>query len=92
MNAIPKALAIANPKHVVACVATVAGAITSKFAIDAVYDEIDDELDEAKILEGLEEGTESVDPEISDIERTRKLAKFFPLTEAEKCERAFMVC
>ena len=35
MTAIPKALAIANPSHVAACVATVAGVITSKFAIDA---------------------------------------------------------
>ena len=34
MIAIPKALAMANPKHVVACVATVAGVISSKFAID----------------------------------------------------------
>ena len=38
---IPKALAMANPKHVVACAATVAGLISSKFAIDAVYDEKD---------------------------------------------------
>ena len=36
MTAIPKALAMANPKHVFACVATVAGVISSKFAIDAV--------------------------------------------------------
>ena len=35
MNAIPKALAMANPKHVVACVATVAGVISSKLAINA---------------------------------------------------------
>ena len=42
MYAIPKALSMANPKHVVACAATVAGVITSKFAVDAVYDEIDD--------------------------------------------------
>ena len=42
MNAIPKAMAMANPKHVVACVATVAGVITSKFAIDAVAKVKDD--------------------------------------------------
>ena len=41
MTAIPKALAMANPKHVVACVATVAGAIASKFAIDTVCNERD---------------------------------------------------
>ena len=40
MTAIPKALAIANPKHVAACVTTVAGVITSKFAIDAVANKI----------------------------------------------------
>ena len=39
MNAIPKALAMANPKLVIASVATVAGVISSKLAIDAVYDE-----------------------------------------------------
>ena len=42
MTAFPKALAMANPKHVVACVSTVAGVIASKFAIDAVFDEQDD--------------------------------------------------
>ena len=42
MTAIPKTLAIANPKHVYACVATVAGVISSKFAIDAVCNEKDD--------------------------------------------------
>ena len=42
MTAIPKALAMANPKHVVAFVATAAGVISSKFAIDAVSNEIDD--------------------------------------------------
>ena len=36
MNAIPKALAMANPQHVAACVVTVAGLISSKFAVDAV--------------------------------------------------------
>ena len=41
MTAIPKALAMANPKHVVAFVATAAGVISSKFAIDAVKDELD---------------------------------------------------
>ena len=42
MNAIPKALAMANPRHVVACVSTVAGVIASKFAINAVFDEKDE--------------------------------------------------
>ena len=42
MSAIPKALAMANPKLVVASVATVASVITSKFAKDTVYDEVDD--------------------------------------------------
>ena len=42
MNAIPKALAMANPKHVVACVAAAAGVISSKFAIDAVGNKLDD--------------------------------------------------
>ena len=42
MNAIPKAIAMANPKHVAACVASVAVVISSKFAIDAVANEIDD--------------------------------------------------
>ena len=41
MTAIPKALAMANPKHVVAFVASAAGVISSKFAIDAVNNEID---------------------------------------------------
>ena len=41
MNAIPKALVMANPKHVVACVATAAGLISSKFAIDAAGNETD---------------------------------------------------
>ena len=40
MIAIPKALTMANPKHVAACVATAAGVISSKFAIDAVSNEI----------------------------------------------------
>ena len=42
MQAIPKALAMTNPKHVVACVATAAGVISSKLAIDAVGNKIDD--------------------------------------------------
>ena len=42
MTAIPKALAMANPKHVVACVSTVAGAISSKFANDTVFNESND--------------------------------------------------
>ena len=42
MTAIPKALAMANPKHIVACAATVAGVISSKFAFDAVGNKIDD--------------------------------------------------
>ena len=51
MNAIPKALAIANPKHVVACFATVAGLISSKFVIDAVGNEIDDtDMDEVESI------------------------------------------
>ena len=41
MTAIPKALAMANPKHVAACVATVTGVISSKFAIDAVANKTD---------------------------------------------------
>ena len=36
MIAMPKALAMANPTNITACVATVAGVIASKFAIDAV--------------------------------------------------------
>ena len=39
MTAIPKFLAMANPKLVISSVAAVAGAISSKFAIDAVYEE-----------------------------------------------------
>ena len=42
MNAIPKALVMANPKNVAACVTTVAGVISSKSAIDAVTNNIDD--------------------------------------------------
>ena len=42
MTAIPKALAMANPKYVVACVATVAGLISSKFAIDELGNFKDD--------------------------------------------------
>ena len=42
MTAIPKALAMANPKHVAACVASAACVISSKFAIDAVGIELDD--------------------------------------------------
>ena len=45
MTAIPKALAMANPKNVVACVATVAGVILSKSTIDTVRDELDNESD-----------------------------------------------
>ena len=44
MTAIPKAIAMANPQHIAACVATVAGVITSKFAMDAVVDNIDDTM------------------------------------------------
>ena len=47
MTAIPKAIAMANPKHVVACMATVAGVISSKFAIDSACDDIEEfEMDE----------------------------------------------
>ena len=47
MNAIPKVLAIANPKHVTACVAAAAGVISSKLAINTLDDEIDfEELEE----------------------------------------------
>ena len=42
MNAIPKALAMANPKHVAACVASAACVISSKFVIDAVGYKLDD--------------------------------------------------
>ena len=42
MNAIPKAFAMANPKHVAACITTIAGVISSKFSIDAVDNMIDD--------------------------------------------------
>ena len=41
MAAIPKALAMANPKHIVACVATAAGVIASKFATDGEGKAID---------------------------------------------------
>ena len=41
MTAIPKALAMANPFHVAACITTVAGVISSKFAIDAAGNETD---------------------------------------------------
>ena len=41
MTAVSKALAMANPKNVVACVATAAGVISSKFAIDAAGNETD---------------------------------------------------
>ena len=44
MTAIPKALAMANPTHIAACVATVAGVISSKFAIDAVANTTEDEI------------------------------------------------
>ena len=43
MTAIPKALAMANPKHVVACVATAAGVISSKFANEALANKYDKE-------------------------------------------------
>ena len=47
MTAIPKALAMANPTHVAACVATAAGLILSKFANDEAGIELDDDdLDE----------------------------------------------
>ena len=41
MTAIPKAIAMANPKAVVACVATVAGVISSKLGIDAAASRMD---------------------------------------------------
>ena len=46
MTAISKAITMANPKHVVACAATVAGAISSKFSFDGVKDGVTDEIDE----------------------------------------------
>ena len=46
MTAIPKAIAIANPTHIAACVATVAGVISSKLAIDAVANSRQDKIDE----------------------------------------------
>ena len=42
MNAIPKALAMADPRLIAASAATVAGVIAGKFAINAVSDETDD--------------------------------------------------
>ena len=42
MTTIPKALAMANTKHVTACVATVAGLISNKFAIEAKGNTEDD--------------------------------------------------
>ena len=51
MTAIPKALALANPTHVAACVATAAGLILSKFAIDEFVDEAGRELDDDEIDE-----------------------------------------
>ena len=45
MNAIPKALSMANPTHVAGCVATVAGVISSKLAFDAVANKIDDTVE-----------------------------------------------
>ena len=39
MNAVPKFLAMANPKHIVAGVATIAGVITSKIVSDEVNDD-----------------------------------------------------
>ena len=50
MNAIPKAIAMANPKHVAACVTTVAGLITSKFAFDAAANNMDDTDADDKII------------------------------------------
>ena len=53
MTAIPKALAMANPTNFAACVATVTGVISSKFAIDAVANTLTEvELDN-RLIEGL---------------------------------------
>ena len=85
MTAIPKALAMANPKHVFACFATVAGVISSKFAIDAVANKIDDtDIDTGKDI-------------IEDKEKRPEYA----LTEEEmdyyfdqeyKCEKGYFYC
>ena len=48
MTAIPKAFAMANPKHVAACVTTVAGVISSKFAVDIAAKKISEHDTEIK--------------------------------------------
>ena len=57
MTAITKVLAMANPTHVATCVATVAGVISSKFAIDVVtLNTTQDKLDDLgrKLVKGAE--------------------------------------
>ena len=61
MTAIPKVLAMANPTHVAACVATVAGVISSKFVIDAVANTTQDKIDDImrKALKDLKGKTDT---------------------------------
>ena len=78
MNAIPKALAMANP--IAAYVATFAGVVSSKFAIDAVANEKDDA------------GTEKVDGnKPPEIDLTEEEYDYRYIKEV-KCYDAFNEC
>ena len=48
MKAIQNALAMAKPKHVVACVATIVSTVSSKLSIDTAGNKIDDTGTEEK--------------------------------------------
>ena len=84
MTAIPKAFAMVNPKHVVAFVATAAGVISSKFAIDAVSNVLDDS-DEETLEDAIKRQNDTVPKEEFD-----RLALLH--AERKKCGETFETC
>ena len=80
MNAIPKALAMANPTHVAACVTTIAGVITSKFAIDAVANKKEEDTK----MDDLWDEKPYIDPEREEMDDHFK--------ETIKCRDAYIAC
>ena len=91
-----QALAMVNPTHVAACVATVAGLISSSFAFDDVADEIDDTNIDDTDMETVGRTKpyiteEEIDKLFSEEEKKEEEIDQ-PLTEEEKCMAALSVC
>ena len=80
MTAIPKAIAMANPKAVVACVATVAGVISSKLAIDKAASTMD------------ENGNNKIIPFRRPLYGLREDDIFSQLEEKENCMNEYSLC